>query len=121
MWNPIDVFNIKDPLDPTYEQPGHNAVRLDVPLAALYSLSLLVSPEENWANSGKLIRFKGSYSRFDYSCNCQTPYQFAPVAQLDRVSVSDTEGHRFESCRARHFTHASRILGVCPCPKEENL
>ena len=24
----------------------------------------------------------------------------APVAQLDRVSDSDSEGHRFESCRA---------------------
>ena len=25
----------------------------------------------------------------------------APVAQLDRASVYGTEGHRFESCRAR--------------------
>src|SRR5215204_3452272 len=28
----------------------------------------------------------------------------APVAQLDRASVYGTEGHRFESCRARHST-----------------
>ena len=27
----------------------------------------------------------------------------APVAQLDRVLVSEAKGHRFESCRARHF------------------
>jgi hypothetical protein len=26
----------------------------------------------------------------------------APVAQLDRVSVSEAEGHRFDSCRVRH-------------------
>ncbi len=26
---------------------------------------------------------------------------YAPVAQLDRVLVSETKGHRFESCRAR--------------------
>ncbi|NOR53859.1 MAG: hypothetical protein GQ536_07215, partial [Candidatus Aminicenantes bacterium] len=32
IWNPTDVFNIKDLLDPTYEQPGYNAVRLDVPI-----------------------------------------------------------------------------------------
>lgn len=25
---------------------------------------------------------------------------YAPVAQLDRVLVSETKGHRFESCRA---------------------
>ena len=28
---------------------------------------------------------------------------YAPVAQLDRVSASEAEGHRFESCRARHL------------------
>lgn len=27
----------------------------------------------------------------------------APVAQLDRVSASEAEGHRFESCQARHL------------------
>lgn len=27
---------------------------------------------------------------------------FPPLAQLDRVSDSDSEGHRFESCRAGH-------------------
>src|SRR5262245_25456001 len=27
----------------------------------------------------------------------------APVAQLDRVLVSEAKGHRFDSCRARHF------------------
>ena len=32
-----------------------------------------------------------------------TNYINAPVAQLDRVLVSETKGHRFESCRARQF------------------
>jgi hypothetical protein len=27
----------------------------------------------------------------------------APVAQLDRVLVSETKGRRFESCRAHHL------------------
>ena len=27
----------------------------------------------------------------------------APVAQLDRASASEAEGHRFESCRAHHL------------------
>ena len=29
-------------------------------------------------------------------------FRLAPVAQLDRVSASEAEGHRFDSCRARH-------------------
>ncbi len=28
----------------------------------------------------------------------------APVAQLDRVLPSEGRGHRFESCRVRHFS-----------------
>jgi hypothetical protein len=31
-----------------------------------------------------------------------SPYH-APVAQLDRVSASEAEGHWFESSRARHY------------------
>ena len=29
-------------------------------------------------------------------------YQYLPVAQLDRVPDSDSDGRRFESCRAGH-------------------
>jgi hypothetical protein len=35
----------------------------------------------------------------------------APVAQLDRASVYGTEGHRFESCRARFVSQ--RIMRIC--------
>jgi len=67
VWNPTDVFNIKDVLDPTYEQPGQNAIRLDVPIGTVYSFTALYSPEDIWKNSAKLIRFKGRISHFDYS------------------------------------------------------
>ena len=32
-----------------------------------------------------------------------TPAHAAPVAQLDRALPSEGRGHRFESCRVRHF------------------
>lgn len=66
-WNPTDVFNIKDPLDPTYEQPGHNATRVDAPIGMNYTFSALYSPEDDWGKSGKLVRLKGTVSRFDIS------------------------------------------------------
>src|SRR5689334_9135453 len=38
----------------------------------------------------------------------------APVAQLDRVLVSEAKGHRFESCRARHASVPSvGAFAVC--------
>lgn len=33
----------------------------------------------------------------------------APVAQLDRVSASEAEGHRFESCRVRQNFARARM------------
>lgn len=66
-WNPTDVFNYKDLLDPTYEQPGHNAYRIDFPINNKYSIVLLYSPERTLENSGKLIRIKGKLGHFDYS------------------------------------------------------
>ena len=41
----------------------------------------------------------------------QVRFAWAPVAQLDRVLVSEAKGHRFDSCRARHWT-----FSVCACP-----
>lgn len=66
-WNPMDIFNSKDLLDPTYEQPGHNAVRLDIPLGTNYTVTALYAPDESLAKSAKMLRFKGQISHFDYS------------------------------------------------------
>jgi len=67
VWNPIDVFNIKDVLDPTYEQPGHNALRVDVPIGLKYSMTALYAPEATWNQSSKLLQFKGRVGHFDYT------------------------------------------------------
>ena len=66
-WNPTDVFNTKDVLDPTYEQPGHTAMRVDIPLSGSYTVTALYSPESTWSESGKLFQFKGLLGRFDYA------------------------------------------------------
>jgi hypothetical protein len=36
---------------------------------------------------------------------------YAPVAQLDRVLVSEAKGHRFDSCRAHHIQKGLISLG----------
>ena len=36
----------------------------------------------------------------------------APVAQLDRASVSGTEGHTFESCRVYHFLYLGMVTAT---------
>ena len=62
-WNPTDVFNIKDPLDPTYEQPGHNAVRLE-------NMNFLESPERRQllgaSTAGELLGL-GVWAEYGYN------------------------------------------------------
>nr|KXH77626.1 MAG: hypothetical protein AM324_03420 [Candidatus Thorarchaeota archaeon SMTZ1-83] len=66
--NPTDAFNVKTALDPTYEQPGHNAIRMDIMLSHRLQLMALYSPiEMDWRNSGKLVRIKIGLGHFDIS------------------------------------------------------
>jgi hypothetical protein len=65
VWNPLDVFNIKDILDPTYEQPGHNAIRVDVPIGLASTVTALYSPGDEWKDSAKMVQFKSRISHFD--------------------------------------------------------
>jgi hypothetical protein len=84
VWNPMDVFNIKELVDPTYEQPGHNAVRLDVPVGDAYTITALYAPDDTWKSSGKLIQFKGRLSRFDYSLIAiEKVWRFHDYTQFD--------------------------------------
>jgi len=66
-WNPTDLFNTKDVLDPTYEQPGHNAIRLDIPLSSRFSVTFLYSPGEEWKDSARMLKLKGGFGHFDFS------------------------------------------------------
>ena len=95
--NPVDVFNSKDALDPTYEQTGHNGVRLDIMLRDRVNVMFLYSPiEGDWINSGKLFRFKIGLGHFDFAF---TGYEFQewltdlylPPGNLERRRLAGLE------------------------------
>ena len=64
-WNPTDIFNVKDVLDPTYEQPGQNAIRLDVQLSGDLSAIGVYSPGDDFEESKALVRLKTYISGYD--------------------------------------------------------
>ena len=68
-WNPVDIFNIKDLLDPTYEQAGVTALRMELPLADRMGLDLILVPEDSWENSAKMIQGKIGLGSFDLTAN----------------------------------------------------
>ena len=66
--NPTDIFNTKNALDPTYEQPGHNGIRMDLLLNHRLSIMALYSPiGSDFDKSGKLVRTKLGLGHFDLS------------------------------------------------------
>jgi hypothetical protein len=92
VWNPMDVFNVKELVDPTYEQPGHNALRIDIPLGNIYTLTALYSPDDSWRDSAKLIQFKGRLSHFDYSVIAiEKVWKFHDYTQFDDTDMNFLE------------------------------
>jgi hypothetical protein len=78
VWNPTDLFNFKDYADPTYEQPGHNSIRVDISLPRRSGLTIVYFPEDNWENSQKLIEYKENIGHFDISaCFIEKQWQFS--------------------------------------------
>ncbi|MBC8175316.1 MAG: hypothetical protein H8E82_06655, partial [Candidatus Marinimicrobia bacterium] len=64
-WNPTDIFNQKDLLDPTYENPGINAVRVEIPLGSRLLADLIVTPGSDWNISRRFIQLKMGLGSFD--------------------------------------------------------
>ena len=64
-WNPIDIFNTKQLLDPTYEQTGVNAVRAEIPLKGRTNLDVILSPGKDWKETVKMLQLKIGFGKFD--------------------------------------------------------
>ena len=64
-WNPTDIFNTKQLLDPTYEQAGVNAVRTEIPLKGRTGLDVILSPGKDWNESVKMLQLKTGLGGFD--------------------------------------------------------
>ena len=68
-WNPLDIFNRKDLIDPTYEQPGVNALQIEIPLQDRTLLDAIILPDSTWEMSTKMIQIKQGFGSFDISLN----------------------------------------------------
>jgi hypothetical protein len=98
--NPTDIFNTKDALDPTYEQPGHNAIRIDLQVLPRLNLMALYSPIDlDFESSGKFLRAKMGFGHFDVSLlGCETQhtttdfYTFDQTQERRRILGGDIVG-----------------------------
>ena len=111
-WNPLDIFNRKQLLDPTYEQIGVNAIRFEMPVAERFLVDMIVSPKEDWNSSARLIRGKVGLGRFDITGTvgayewtqtgfdidtlASPPFQFTVNRETRRMIGAATVGEVFE-------------------------
>jgi len=110
-WNPTDVFNTKDLLDPTYEQPGHNALRADVPIGGSTTLTALYAPGEDWKDSARMVQLKTRISRFDLALIAvEKRWRFHDYTKFDAAAM-DFQGLP-ERRRLIGAATAGEILGV---------
>jgi len=110
-WNPTDLFNSKDLLDPTYEQPGHNALRLEVPLGSMYSVTALYAVGDEWKNSDKMLQFKGRISHFDYSIiGVEKVWTFHDYTQFDLIAQNFVSSQ--EKRQMAGATTVGELLGL---------
>lgn len=92
VWNPTDVFNIKDPLDPTYEQPGQNGLRVDVPLGASSTLTALYAPDDDFKSSAKMVQIKTRLAHFDLTLiGVEKTWRFHDYTQFDYAVMNFAE------------------------------
>ncbi len=111
VWNPTDIINIKDPIDPTYEQPGQNALRLDVPIGNSTTFSTLYSPDEDWKGSTKMVQLKSRIARFDLTLVAiEKIWLFHDYTQFDFVQMNFPELP--EKRQLLGLSTAGEILGI---------
>ena len=77
-WNPLDIFNRKELMDPTYEQPGINALRMEIPLIGRSHLDAIITPDSTLEMSTKMIQLKTGIGSFDMSFNCAYQHYLIP-------------------------------------------
>jgi hypothetical protein len=73
-WNPTDVWNRKNPADPTAPKVGVNAMRVEIPFGDVSGLSLVVSPETGLDQTSGGARVKGTIGGYDISVSLIRSY-----------------------------------------------
>ena len=66
-WNPTDIFNEPDLMDPTYENPGVSAIQIAIPFGYRMTLSGILQPKNSWNETVQYYQLKSGAGLFDVS------------------------------------------------------
>ncbi|MBN1307722.1 MAG: hypothetical protein JXA18_07390 [Chitinispirillaceae bacterium] len=66
-FNPTDIWNKKNPLDPGAPKTGINALRIEIPFGSSSGLCMIASPGADFGRSSGGFRLKGTIAGYDLS------------------------------------------------------
>ena len=111
-YNPVDIFNLKNPLDPTYEINGLDSALVTAELPRQTEIQGFVKFAERLSDNGYLLKLKTYVSGWDvalqYSQNTKERVDWETLNSSEAVTAL-TQGAPFESF-LRGFRW--RLLGV---------
>ncbi|MCD6113137.1 MAG: hypothetical protein J7J86_07725 [Bacteroidales bacterium] len=90
MWNPTNIFHKKDMLDPTYEQVGVNAVKVEMPFKGEGMLTGIISTNDKFNNSTYALKVKKYLTGFDVSLS----YVYYEYSTTDFYTFSELKENR---------------------------
>lgn len=64
-WNPTDLFNAKNVLDPTYEKEGVNALKVEARYGMTGLVTAVVAPGDEWDDATAALRVQQNLAGFD--------------------------------------------------------
>ena len=101
-WNPTDIFNDKNLLDPTYEKVGVNAFKLEVSFGGEGVATGIVGVGDEWRTSTKAIKIKHHLFGYDLSASFVEKKQdgfdylsFRSTSERRRLFGGDFSGELF--------------------------
>lgn len=103
-WNPTDIFNQKNVLDPTYEKEGISALKFEYKFSMMGKVTAIMALEENWKSSSKMINVKEHFGEFDINLNA-AEYQ---INEIDFYNLSEVSNKEWQI----GFSTSGQIFGT---------
>ncbi len=116
--NPTDLFHSKDPIDPTYEKEGVNALRVDYRWGIGGQLALIAAPGKDFGETGYALRLGTHVSRigYDMAITLHDVVDSTSVNITEMTGETDTDSItinvRSQDRQAAGFEFSGELLGL---------
>ena len=90
IWNPTNIFHVKNPLDPTYEITGVNAIKTELLFGREGILTGIFSVNDAFKNSTYAFKLKNHFAGFDISAS----YVYYEYLNQDLVQFTEDKENR---------------------------